>query len=95
MPRDKQIEEMKNRLCDVLDFNYDDERGVTKVNAKTTAEGLYTAGYRKASDVAREIFEEIESKKLFVRDRVGNMRVVVLFEDIAELKKKYTENKGE
>ena len=42
--------------------------------------------------LARKIFEEIESKKLFVRDRVGNMRAVVLFEDIAELKKKYTED---
>ena len=58
--KDKQIEALKNCLCDVLDFDYNDERGVTKVDAKTTAEGLYNAGYRKASEVAREIFEEIE-----------------------------------
>lgn len=45
------------------------------------------------SEVAREIFEEIESKKMFLKDCVGNMGVVVLFKDISELKKKYTEEK--
>ncbi len=43
-------------------------------------------------DYAREIFAEIESKKMFLKDCVGNMGVVVLFKDISELKKKYTEN---
>ena len=43
------------------------------------------------AEVAREIFEEIESKKMFLKDCVGNMGIVVLFKDIAELKKKYTE----
>lgn len=43
--------------------------------------------------IAREIFEEIESKKMFLKDCVGNMGVVVLFKDISELKKKYTEEK--
>ena len=45
------------------------------------------------ADVAREIFEEIESKKMFLKDCVGNMGVVVLFKDISELKKKYTGEK--
>ena len=44
-------------------------------------------------EVAREIFAEIESKKMFLKDCVGNMGVVVLFKDISELKKKYTEEK--
>lgn len=44
-------------------------------------------------EAAREIFEEIESKKIFLKDCVGNMGVVVLFKDISELKKKYTEEK--
>ena len=39
-------------------------------------------------EVAREIFAEIESKKMFLKDCVGNMGVVVLFKDISELKKK-------
>ena len=43
-------------------------------------------------EVARDIFEEIESKKTFLKDCVGNMSVVVLFKDISELKKKYTED---
>ena len=43
------------------------------------------------TDVASEIFAEIESKKMFLKDCVGNMGIVVLFKDIAELKKKYTE----
>lgn len=43
------------------------------------------------SDVAREIFEEIESKNMFLKDCVGNMGVVVLFKDISEIKKKYIE----
>ena len=58
------------------------------------AEALYNAGYRKASDVAREIFEEIESKKMFIKDHVGNMGIVVMLKDIAELKKKYEEDEG-
>ena len=45
------------------------------------------------AEVAREIFAEIESKKMFLKDCVGNMGVVVLFKDISELKKKYTEEK--
>ena len=43
--------------------------------------------------VAREIFEEIENKKIFLKDHAGNMGVVVMLKDIAELKKKYTEDK--
>lgn len=39
--------------------------------------------------LASEIFAEIESKKMFLKDCVGNMGVVVLFKDITELKKKY------
>ena len=65
------------------------------------------AGYRKASDVAREIFEEIEKTTasvyndfMFNRDGVGmRAHYVVEFSDeldlaIAELKKKYTEEEG-
>ena len=58
---------------------------------KLLAEHLYNAGYRKASDVAREIFEEIES---IVDKRTawnGNIYNLLLKRDFAELKKKYTE----
>ena len=54
------------------------------------AKELYAKGYRKASEVAREIFEEI--------DKIINARCVQveiserkMIAEIAELKKKYTE----
>ena len=89
MNKEKQIEEIKNCLCDVLEFNYSDESGVTKVDAKTTAEGLYNAGYRKASDVVREIFDEIELKAPFFCE--NQIAYEHFYEELAELKKKYTE----
>lgn len=60
MSRDKQIEEMAKDLEDVCEnrgCNY--ENGIRDCD-KCRAEWLYELGYRKASDVAREIFEEIE-----------------------------------
>ena len=75
--------------------------------ATEDAEALYNAGYRKASEVAEEIFEEIEKTTasvyndyMFTRDGVGmRARCVVEFSDeldlaIAELKKKYTEGEN-
>ena len=52
--------------------------------------GCYEMAKQK---IASEIFEEIESKKMFLKDCVGNMGVVVLFKDISELKDKYAEGK--
>lgn len=57
--RDKQIEEMAKDIEDVCEnrgCNY--ENGIRDCD-KCRAEWLYELGYRKASDVAREIFEEI------------------------------------
>ena len=51
MSRDKQIEEMANEIMKVVMQNR---------NMRQVAETLYNAGYRKASDDARKIFEEIE-----------------------------------
>ena len=63
------------------------------------AQTLYNAGYRKQSEVAREIFEEIENR-LLPSNTSGEYRGdsvewfdyydLHLAEDIAELKKKYT-----
>ena len=47
------------------------------------------------AEVAREIFEEIASKQITIVDHVGTMGVVVLLQDIFELKKKYTEAEAE
>jgi hypothetical protein len=53
--------------------------------ATEDAEALYNAGYRKASDVASEIFEEIED----VLNNIGYFDEL----DFEALKKKYTEKK--
>ena len=89
--KEKQIEEMAKICCNTCEFGCGfngecdldtDYRtcGVTK----ETAEHLYNAGYRKASEVAREIFEEIERE-------TKNHGICYTQRKIAELKKKYTE----
>ena len=77
--RDKQIEEMRKDLIEIFDEEYEKRRLITPQN---TSEKLTAKGYRKASDVAREIFEELEKFMSPYRYPI-----------IAELKKKYTEDK--
>jgi hypothetical protein len=57
MNKEKQIEEMQ-WFIDLNVFTYKDEEKV--YGTKGAAEVLYNKGYLKASDVAREIFEEID-----------------------------------
>lgn len=55
---------------------------------------LAAKGYCKASDVAREIFEEIESIMAYFPIN-GHTNTAILNEnDFAELKKRYTEGEG-
>jgi hypothetical protein len=116
---------MQHKITDIeemakaVKIAHDEQKYLTSdrsINA--IAKYLYNAGYRKASDVAREIFEEIEemlnlqakivcetrgkysetdepllSFIAMLDGRIYSLRVVE--EHIAELKKKYTENKGE
>lgn len=42
------------------------------------------------TEVAREIFAEIEKKKINIKDHTGKMGDVVMLKDITELKNKYT-----
>ena len=90
MDKNNQIAEMAKDLRKSEFWYFDDTDCDFELERKKTAENLYNAGYRKASDVAREIFEEIEN--LFLKD---NFRLICNRSDFAELKKKYTENKGE
>ena len=69
-----------------------DAKKVIGENSQRALEVTLEEIEKAKADVAREIFEEIESKKMFLKDCVGNMGAVVLFKDIAELKKKYTED---
>lgn len=65
--RDKQIEEMAKIVCNACEMGggFDgkcaDGNDYKKCGISAeTAEALYNADYRKSSDVAREIFAEIE-----------------------------------
>ncbi len=88
--RDKQIEEMAKHCfffegghcCTDIHISKMCEGESKDCGLYQTLENLHNAGYRKASEVAREIFEEIE--KLPTHYAAAK---------IAELKKKYTEGK--
>ena len=93
--REKQIEEMRKDIfaafCGYAKWEED---------WQSLAEAVYNAGYRKASKVAREIFEEIEQVMSSLDRRYmasGNPKqswgVRGAMAEIAELKKKYTEEK--
>jgi hypothetical protein len=86
MNRDKQIEEMAKDLGIAFQL-----AGTTRFGA--VAEVLVNAGYRKASDVAREIFEEIEKETEI--GRIMNACAIVSLDALAELKKEYTESEKE
>lgn len=90
MDKEKQIEEMAKVLCQNVLTEYCASGSCSNSNCLVNAKALYTlynAGYRKASEVAREIFEEIE--------RVVGYALCVDLTDwsaYTELKKKYTES---
>ena len=78
MSRDKQIKEMAELIYKETDlYNVDTAYDISTV--------LHDEGYRKSSEVAREIFEEIDRMCI---DTFGNFNHRVF----AELKKKYTES---
>ena len=97
--RDKQIEEMARDIK----VAHDEQRYLTSDKSiKAISEYLYNAGYRKASDVAREAIDELERRLYSVSHRetsiTGYFYSVVDIDEIAyeveELKKKY-ESEGE
>ena len=91
MNKDKQIEEMAKTILDVDRSYYGME--CDDIQAKAEATAIYDKGYRKASEVAREIFEEIED--LWNTEYVvGNLTAEQFKDKYAELKKKYTNTEG-
>ena len=106
MTKEKQIEEMAKSVCH-LDRTCDECMTSFKCKAMTYAKRFYNAGYRKADEVVEEIFKafraEIRSEiarneELFAEDeddfyegRNDAYRTAINF--LAELKKKYTEEK--
>lgn len=84
MNRDKQIAEMQLVMLNAIHHRYFNTDGVKANNENEflkQAEALYNAGYRKASDVAREIIDILKSAG------IDKWRYPV----IAEIEKKYTE----
>lgn len=107
--KDKQIEDMakaltayEKKLCDRLPK--DKCLLTSAIHAQVScdyckiSEFLVNAGYRKASEVAREIFEEIEKRLdgiTIVMGRLDSLRTYhktldKVMANVAELKKKYT-----
>ena len=89
MSKDKQIEEMQNTLIRISKqpIMIDGLEHWSDV----IAEELYNADYRKASEVAREIFEEIEEIAMHGTTPFGLCLMSMGEGAFAELKKKYTE----
>ena len=96
MTKEKQIDEMAKAIF--MNCNC----GLFENEAKMIAEFVIDKqGYRKASEVVKEIFEEIE--KMLLDNHIGHYKTTVdtwcynfnneIISEIAELKKKYTEEK--
>jgi hypothetical protein len=87
MNKEKQIEEMAKIIYQNTEFD-------TMWNEiYDSANALYNAGYRKASEVAREIFEEIEDILAHNYICYGKCYDEDIASEIDLLKKKYTEDK--
>ncbi len=98
--KDKQIEEMANAI---------EQARIKAINTTNRmnygfggwyAKEIYEKGYRKASEVAEEIFAEIEQQlrglfDFFRQDDCirESSAIMLAISEIAELKKKYTEEK--
>jgi hypothetical protein len=79
--RNKQIDEIAKILCGMKNGCDGCMWDKSICYERNDAEEIYNAGYRKASDVAREIFEELK------KAGITEQRYPV----IAEVRKKYTE----
>jgi hypothetical protein len=93
--REKQIEEMAKICCNTCEFGCgfngecDLDNDYRKCGiSNETAEALYNAGYRKPTDLAEEIFAEIEDL-FFDKYLLGNITASLFEDKYAELKKKY------
>lgn len=89
MDRDKQIEEMANIINEMDEPNahyYDEilEQHEAFADCFTIAKHLYNAGYRKASEIAEEIFEKLKV----------DLKGYISLNYLDELKKKYAEEEG-
>ena len=90
MSRDKQIEEMAKTVCH-LDRTCDECMTSFECKAMMYAKRFYNAGYRKSTEVAEEIFGEIEFEIHQLDFDREETRAIAIEGIIANAKKKYTE----
>lgn len=95
--KDKQIEEMAKTILDVDRSYYGME--CDEIQAKVEAIAIYNAGYRKASEVAREIQQDIIEPLWEAWQNDASELTVLLVAMILEtitykLKRKYAESEG-
>lgn len=92
MDREKQIEEI-TKVIARRSMAFRNPNVAFMTTARKTANSLYNAGYRNQSEVAKEIFAEIEdSMSCFEDDDDGYLLKKCEFKFfMRELKKKYTE----
>ena len=105
MQMDNKIQEMARSMCR-LSASLKCSECSDQCQYNDFAERLYNKGYRKASEVALGVISEIQAKiKIMVssikaQEEIGNISefnggaktaLEMVFKDIAELKKKYTE----
>ena len=83
MSKEKQIEEISNVIYD--DSNINDT--YWRSHCEQLAETIYNAGYRKQSEVAKEVFDNIKEKLIFNTYGIAT----ISNKTFCELKKKYTE----
>ena len=86
MSREKQIEEMA-KIIARRRAAFRNPNVAFMTTARKTADSIYSAGYRKKREVAREIFDEIERTfKGLLNGDIGDILKL-----LSALKKKYTE----
>lgn len=99
MDREKQIEEMASDINDCI-TEFVTDTGDVYIDDEATAQKMFDKGYRKQSEVVKEIFDEIEKLVSINKKTVGCATyeetifyIEDFIEDLAELKKKYAGEK--
>ena len=96
MDREKQIEEMASDINDCITEFVTDTLDVY-IDDEATAQKMFYKGYRKQSEIVKEIFDEIKAmpKKFTEKSQDFEFGYKTAVQEIlAELKKKYTEESG-
>lgn len=88
MDREKQIKEMA-KVIDESHWRIEQDFTGCHINGTEIAEHLYEQGYRKQSEVVKEIFDAIKEKLIFNTYGIAT----ISNKTFCELKKKYTGEK--